>query len=106
MSATVQVPAIGDVQVTMTLPYWYEVTRDGSAIGVTHSHPRCLPRSWQVRLPGSTDTERESFRTRKQAVAWLAALSLACEGCNAEPGERCRWGCLSHASTNRFDPYR
>lgn len=37
-----------------------------------------------------------SFRVKRVKVE---ATAQPCDGCNAEAGEACRWGCLSHTTT-------
>lgn len=83
---------------------WYLVSVDGAPIGYTYSHPRCLPRSWQVRLadgssPYNGTEVRDWWKTRKQAVAWLEALQRDCAACGSEAGEPCDMFCIARPSS-------
>lgn len=66
--------------VTESSAYWYDVALYGAKIGETHSHPRCLPRSWTVYLIAPDGTRREaeriSFKTRKESVRFLAGETV------------------------------
>lgn len=83
--------------------YYYAVISDGQTVGYAYSHPRCLPRSWSVRLadgtgPYSGTEVREWFKTRKQAGAWLVALQTPCEACGTPAGTPCDPFCIGRAA--------